>query len=177
MEESNIRVNKLKGQRKPRAKKEDPEPEPEAEVVEKSESEPEPEPETKPKKAPAKKSKAEEYDVTQEPDVIIHKRHKGVKPRKIIVITGDSSCDEEDEKMPYRKAPKVEVKKREPKIREPSPEPVKKAPPKKQNVGLIAGNPKTEYHDDGKGISQAHVKPAGPKNYIVDSFIDGLLGL
>jgi len=177
MEESNIRVNKLKGQRKPRAKKEDPEPQPEPEVEVESEPEAEPEPETKPKKTPAKKAKAEEYDVTQEPDVVIHKRHKGVKPRKIIVITGDSDLDEEDEKMPYRKAPKVEVKKREVKARSPSPPPVKKAPPKKQNVGLIAGNPKTEYHDSGKGISQAHVKPAGPKNYIVDSFIDGLLGL
>ncbi len=169
-DDSNVRVNKLaKAQRKPRAKKE-PEPEPVVEEETKSETEPEPKP------AKKSKAKAEEYDVEQqEPDVVIHKRHKGAKPRKIIVITGDSDLDEEDEKMPYRKAPKVEVKKREPvKARSPSPPP---APPRKQKVGLVAGDPKKEYHDNGKGVSQPHVKPSGPKTYVVDSFIDSMLGL
>lgn len=168
-DESNVRVNKLgKAQRKPRAKKADPEPKPDPEPVadEESKSETEtPEPKPTPKKKPAK----EEYDVEQEPDVVIHKRHKGAKPRKIIVITGDSDLDEEDEKMPYRKAPKVEVRKR----RSPSPP----RPPRKQNIGLVGGDPKKEYHDSGKAISQPHVKPSAPKSYVVDSFIDGLLGL
>lgn len=166
-DDSNVRVNKLKGQRKPRA----PEPVVEEQEVEVEKTEPAPKP-TK-KTAPKK----EEYDVEQEPDVIIHKRHKGVKPRKIIVITGDSDLDEEDEKMPYRKAPKVEVRRREaPKPRSPSPEPAPR-PPRKQNVGLVAGDPKKEHHDSGKSVSQPHVKPAGPKTYVVDSFIDGLLNL
>lgn len=172
-DDSNVRVNKLaKAQRKPRAKKE-PEPvvEEAVEVPETDESA-EPEPAPKPKK---KKADAEEYDVEQqEPDVVIHKRHKGAKPRKIIVITGDSDLDEEDEKMPYRKAPKVEVRKREPvKARSPSPPPA----PRKQKVGLVGGDPKKEYHDSGKGVSQPHAKPSAPKTYVVDSFIDSMLGL
>lgn len=167
-DDSNVRVNKLKGQRKPRVPKSEPKPDPEP-VVEEEQVEVEtPAPKSTKKTAPKK----EEYDVEQEPDVVIHKRHKGVKPRKIIVITGDSDLDEEDEKMPYRKAPKVEVRKR----RSPSPPPAPR-PPRKQNVGLIAGDPKKEHHDNGKNVSQPHVKPTGPKTYVVDSFIDGLLGL
>lgn len=173
-DDSNVRVNKLKGQRKPRAKKEEVV---EAVVEESVEVEEETAPAPAPAPAPKKKKKveAEEYDVEQqEPDVVIHKRHKGAKPRKIIVITGDSDLDEEDETMPYRKAPKVEVRKRDvPKARSPSPPPR----PRKQNVGLVAGDPKKEHHDNGKGVSQPHVKPAGPKTFVVDSFIDGLLGL
>jgi hypothetical protein len=173
-DESNVRVNKLgKAQRKPRAKKADPEPKPEPEESKSETETPEPEP-TKPTKPTKPKPVKEEYDVEQEPDVVIHKRHKGAKPRKIIVITGDSDLDEEDEKMPYRKAPKVEVRKREVKARSPSPPP---RPPRKQNVGLVGGDPKKEYHDSGKAISQPHVKPSGPKTFVVDSFIDGLLGL
>lgn len=175
-DDSNVRVNKLKGQRKPRTPKTESKPDPEP--VEEEVQTPEPEP--KKKTVPKKKVEvdAEEYDVEQqEPDVVIHKRHKGAKPRKIIVITGDSDLDEEDEKMPYRKAPKVEVRKREPiKARSPSPEPAPR-PPRKQNVGLVAGDPKKEYHDSGKSVSQPHVKPAGPKTYVVDSFIDSMLGL
>lgn len=174
-DDSNVRVNKLaKAQRKPRAKKEE-EPVVEETAVDVPETEETPEP---PKPTKKTKAKAEEYDVEQqEPDVVIHKRHKGAKPRKIIVITGDSDLDEEDEKMPYRKAPKVEVRKREPvKARSPSPEPAPR-PPRKQNVGLIAGDPKKEYHDSGKGVSQPHAKPSGPKTYVVDSFIDSMLGL
>jgi len=170
-DDSNVRVNKLKGQRKPRAKKEEPEaPAVEVEVEAVEEEAPAPAP-----KKTTKKAAAEEYDVEREPDVVIHKRHKGAKPRKIIVITGDSSADEDDETMPYRKAPKVEIKKRDaPKPRSPSPPP---RPPRKQNVGLVAGDPKKEHHDSGKGVSQPHAKPNAPKTFVVDSFIDGLLGL
>jgi hypothetical protein len=184
MEESNVRVNKLKGQRK--SKKVEPEPVEES-IEQEQEDVVAPEPEEQPKKKTAPKQKKpavqeEEYDVeNQLPDVVIHKRHKGVKPRKIIVITGDSDADSSDEEMPYRAKPKVEIKKRQPKIREPSPEPEprKVAKPKKQNVGLVGGDPKNEPRDAGKGMPQSQLikNPPQPKAFVVDSFIDSLLGL
>jgi hypothetical protein len=170
MEESNIRVNKLKGQRKSK----------EPEVVE-QEDVVEPMPEPTPKKTPKTKKpvvQEEEYDVEQQlPDVVIHKRHKGAKPRKIIVVTADSDVDTSDEDMPYRAKPKVEIKKRQPKPREPSPE--RKMKPKKEVTHLVGGDPKNEPRDAGKGLPQAHVikNPPKPKGFVIDSFIDNLLGL
>jgi hypothetical protein len=185
MEESNVRVNKLKGQRK--SKKQEPV---EESIEQEDVVEPQPEPESQPqpKKKPAKKPvvQEEEYDVeNQLPDVVIHKRHKGAKPRKIIVITGDSDADSSDEEMPYRAKPKVEIKKRAPKPtpppREPSPEPQPKKPvrPKKEVTNLVGGDPKNEPRDAGKGLPQSHVmkNPPQPKAFVVDSFIDSLLGL
>jgi hypothetical protein len=140
-----------------------------------------------PAKKPASKEKkvnVEDYDIDQGPDVVIHKRHKGAKPRKIIVITGDSDVDDSDEELPYRAKPKVEVKKRQ--TRAPSPEPApapkpkvasKPAPPKKQNVGLVSGKPHAV--DYGKGISQRyHAEAVAKKSgFVVDEFIDKLLNL
>jgi hypothetical protein len=184
MEESNVRVNKLKGQRK--SKKVEPEPVEET-IEQEQEDVVEPQPEPQPKKKTAKKPvvQEEEYDVeNQLPDVVIHKRHKGAKPRKIIVITGDSDADSSDEEMPYRAKPKVEIKKRQPKIApapepEPEPAPRKVAKPKKEIVSLVGGDPKNEPRDAGKGLPQSHAikNPPQPKTFVVDSFIDSLLGL
>lgn len=180
-DEPNVRVNKLKGQRKTK-KTEEPAPEP----VEETEEIVEPEPEPKKKAGRPKKPvvQEEEYDVeNQQPDVVIHKKHKGVRPRKIIVVTADSDVDTSDEEMPYRAKPKVEIKKRQPapKPREPSPEPVvrKTAKPKKEITNLVGGDPKNEPRDAGKGLPQAQVikNPPQPKAFVVDSFIDSLLGL
>ena len=184
MEESNVRVNKLKGQRK--SKKVEPEPVEESieqeqeDVVEPAVEEPKP----KTKKTTKKPAvQEEEYDVeNQLPDVVIHKKHKGVRPRKIIVVTADSDVDSSDEEMPYRAKPKVEIKKRQPapKPREPSPEPVvRKTKPKKEVTNLVGGDPKNEPRDAGKGLPQSHLvkNPPQPKAFVVDSFIDSLLGL
>ena len=105
MEESNVRVNKLKGQRKPKAvKKEEVEDVETVDIpaIEEEKKEPEPEPEKKPEPKKVTKKKPvveqEEYDVEQQlPDLVIHKRHKGAKPRKIIVVTADSDVDSSDE--------------------------------------------------------------------------------
>ena len=187
MEESNVRVNKLKGQRK--SKKVEPEPVEESIEQEQEDIvEPTPAVEEPKKKAPKTKKQPivqeEEYDVeNQLPDVVIHKRHKGAKPRKIIVVTADSDVDSSDEEMPYRAKPKVEIKKRQPapKPREPSPEPQprKAAKPKKEVTNLVGGDPKNEPRDEGKGLPQSHVikNPPQPKAFVVDSFIDSLLGL
>ena len=171
--ESNVRV-------KSKSKKEDPPAEEVKQEMEQPgqdvmEMEPEPEQpkpkkEYKPRKA-AKEVKKEEYEVEQQPDVVIHKRHKGAKPRKVIVITGDSSADESDEDLPYRAKPKVQIKPR------PAPAPAPKPNVRtKQQVGLIAEKPKPV--DTGKGISQRYATPEAPKkNYVVDAYIDELLGL
>lgn len=182
-EESNVRSNKLKGQRKPRAKKEEPEPvaepvEPEdvAETEETEEETTAPEPKkekAKPKKPTKPAVQQEEYDVSQEPDVVIHKRHKGVKPRKVIVITADSDVDSDDEKLPYNRKPKVELKKRE-KEEKKEVRPPPQRPPRKQNVGLIGGDPKNEPVDMGRGLPERVVKS---KAVVVDAYIDALLGL
>lgn len=170
-----------------RKKKEDTPPaaEPEPEVVENQEEAEEVEaPVEKPKKAPAKapakkpaaKKEKEVYDVETAPDVVIHKRHKGSKPRKIIVITGDSSADESDEELPYRAKPKVEIKKRP--TPAPAPASLPKPPParRQQAVGLISEKPKPV--DTGKGISQRYAVPAPEKKgFVVDEYIDSLLGL
>jgi hypothetical protein len=184
-EESNVRMNKLKGQRKSKKQEEarqiiDAGEEPEVEVEEQPEEE-----QPKKKAGRPKKVVQETYDVEQqEPDVVIHKRHKGAKPRKIIVVTADSEADTSDEEMPYRAKPKIEIKKRAPKVApapEPEPEPQPQPPrrPKKEVTHLVGGNPKTEPKDAGKGLPQAHVlqNPPAPKKYVVDSFIDSLLGL
>ena len=179
--ETNVRVN--------RKKKEDTPPaaEPEPEVVENQEEEeeaPVEAPVEKPKKAPAKapakkpaaKKEKEVYDVETAPDVVIHKRHKGSKPRKIIVITGDSSADESDEELPYRAKPKVEIKKRP--TPTPAPASLPKPPParRQQAVGLISEKPKPV--DTGKGISQRYATPTPEKKgFVVDEYIDSLLGL
>jgi hypothetical protein len=181
-EESNVRMNKLKGQRKSKKQEEETQPEPEPEIEEQPEEQPE---EEQPKKKAGRPKKVvqETYDVEQqEPDVVIHKRHKGAKPRKIIVVTADSEADTSDEEMPYRAKPKIEIKKRAPKIAPvPAPEPEPQPPrrPKKEVTHLVGGNPKTEPKDAGKGLPQAHVlqNPPQPKKYVVDSFIDSLLGL
>ena len=184
MEESNVRVNKLKGQRK--TKKVEPEPVEES-IEQEQEDVVEPAVEEPKKKAPKTKKQPvvqeEEYDVeNQLPDVVIHKKHKGARPRKIIVVTADSDVDSSDEEMPYRAKPKVEIKKRQPapKPREPSPEPVvRKTKPKKEVTNLVGGDPKNEPRDTGKGLPQAHAikNPPQPKAFVVDSFIDSLLGL
>jgi hypothetical protein len=144
--------------------------------------------EEKPKKAPAKKATPkkekpvvpkEVYDVETAPDVVIHKRHKGAKPRKIVVITGDSSANESDEELPYRAKPKVEIKKRTPAPAAPKKEaPLPKPSPAKrqQNVGLVGEKPKPV--DTGKGVSQRYATPAPEKKgYVVDEYIDALLNL
>jgi hypothetical protein len=190
-DDSNVQI-KAKGQRKSK-KKQDPEEtlsmeEQHAEVPnyeEEEHVEEEPKPKVT-KKAPAKKStpkvETEDYDIEQQPDVIIHKRHKGAKPRKIIVITGDSEADDSDEDLPYRAKPKIEVKKREaPKRREPEPEPEpapkpKPAPkPRKQNVGLVTEKP--QVIDAGKGLPQRYADVPKRQGFVVDEFIDKLLGL
>jgi len=191
-DDSNVQIKK-KGQRK--SKKAEPEPVEEVQYAEVPEHEEEQlpaeeedivEPEPK-KKAPAKKTSAkakkvetEEYDVDQGPDIVIHKRHKGAKPRKVIVITGDSDVDESDEELPYRAKPKIEVKKRAARAASPEPKPKpapKPAPMKKQNVGLVAGKP--QVVDSGKGIPQRYHEQATAKKpgFVVDEFVDRLLGL
>ena len=166
------------------------EPEEEPEQVEVEEAEVEEEKvEEKPKKAPAKKAAVpkkekpvvprEVYDVESSPDVVIHKRHKGAKPRKIIVITGDSSANESDEELPYRAKPKVEIKKRTPAPAAPKKEALPKPSParRQQNVGLVGGE-KSKPVDTGKGVSQRYATPAPErKGYVVDEYIDSLLGL
>ena len=186
MEESNVRVNTLKGQRKSKKQVQpEPQPEPVSDTEPQTPAEPEPEPVKKAGRPKKPAVQEEEYDVEQQlPDVVIHKRHKGVRPRKIIVVTADSDVDTSDEDMPYRAKPKVEIKKRAPKPtpppREPSPEPQpSKIKPKKEVTHLVGGDPKNEPRDTGKGMPQSHVikNPAQPKAFVVDSFIDSLLGL
>jgi hypothetical protein len=176
MEESNVRI-KQKGIRKT-AKKPDPEPEPEPTEKPESESEAEVEVEVKPKTKPKAKAKVEkeEYDVEQQPDVIIHKRHKGSKPRKIIVITGDSSADESDEEMPYRAKPKVEIKRRAPKV-EPEPEPKPKIIPPKPKIVPVQKVSQKPNADIGAGLPERYAHQAvAKKGYVVDEWIDKLMG-
>jgi len=192
MEDSNVQI-KVKGQRKSKKKEveqkvELPTVEPEEEQHEEHHEEEVEEEivEEKPKKkAPKKKPtvEVEDYDIERQPDVVIHKRHKGVKPRKIIVVTGDSSANESDEDLPYRKKPNIQIKKRsatkkpEPEP-EPEPEPAPKPPKpaRKQNVGLVTEKP--HVVDSGKGMSQRYADQATKKSgYVVDEMIDKLLGL
>ena len=189
MEESNVRVNKLKGQRKPKAVKKEEEEDVETvdipAIEEEKKEEPEPEKKPEPKKVTKKKPvvEQEDYDVEQQlPDLVIHKRHKGAKPRKIIVVTADSDVDSSDEELPYRKKTPVQVKKRQAKP-EPEPEPEPKPEPKpktqrKQNVGYVGKS--NDIVDAGKGMPEVYARAAAEKpakNYVVDPFIDGLLGL
>jgi len=192
MEDSNVQI-KVKGQRKSKKKEveqkvELPTVEPEEEQHEEHHEEEVEEEivEEKPKKkAPKKKPtvEVEDYDIERQPDVVIHKRHKGAKPRKIIVVTGDSSANESDEDLPYRKKPNIQIKKRsatkkpEPEP-EPEPEPAPKPPKpaRKQNVGLVTEKP--HVVDSGKGMSQRYADQATKKSgYVVDEMIDKLLGL
>jgi hypothetical protein len=53
-------------------------------------------------------SPVEEDDLPEKPHIIVHKKHKGVRPRKIIVITHDSDVDSDDEKL--KPAPKIVFK-------------------------------------------------------------------
>lgn len=188
-DDSNVQI-KVKGQRKSK-KKQDPEEtasvQEHVEEEQQEEEQQEEQVEEKPKpakKQPTKKTpkvEVEDYDVEQQPDVVIHKRHKGAKPRKIIVITGDSDADESDEELPYRAKPKIEVKKRQSKpAPEPEPEPAPKpAPkpkiPKKQNVGLVTEKP--QVVDAGKGLPQRYANVPKKQGFVVDEFIDKLLGL
>jgi len=195
-DDSNVQIKK-KGQRK--SKKVEPEPVEEvqyADIPEHEDEEQVPAEEeehveeekskkkTSAKKAPAKgkKVETEDYDIDQGPDIVIHKRHKGAKPRKVIVITGDSDVDDSDEELPYRAKPKIEVKKRQTRAVSPEPEPKPKAAPKpapmkKQTVGLVAGKPTVV--DAGKGIPQRYHEQATAKKagFVVDEFIDKLLNL
>jgi hypothetical protein len=179
-EDANIQIKK--GQRK---SKRDPQPPPEASVEEvqpDEEDTPAVEvPTTKPKKAKAKKPEVEveDYDVEQLPDVIIHKRHKGAKPRKIIVITGDSDANDSDEDLPYRARSQVQVKSR-PKPSTPAPEPTKPKvtkPPKASVVPVQKVSQKANA-DIGAGLPERYAMTNKPKTgYVVDEFIDKLLGL
>lgn len=188
-DDSNVQI-KIKGQRKSK-KRQDPEEtnsvqehvDEEQQHVDEEQVEEEPKSKST-KKQPAKKSapkvEVEDYDVEQQPDVVIHKRHKGAKPRKIIVITGDSEADESDEDLPYRAKPKVEVKKRQPKPREVEPEPEPPKPkvqpkPRKQNVGLVTEKP--QVVDAGRGLPERYANIPKKQGFVVDEFIDKLLGL
>jgi hypothetical protein len=92
----------------------------------------------------------------------------------VIVITADSDVDSDDEKLPYNRKPKVELKKREKEEKKETRPPPKQMPPRKQNVGLIGGDPKNEPVDAGRGLPERVVKS---KNVVVDAYIDALLGL
>lgn len=183
-EDANIQIKK--GQRK---SKRDPQPPPEAPVEEVQQDQDEEDtpavevPTTKPKKASKKsapKVETEDYDVEQGPDVIIHKRHKGAKPRKIIVITGDSDANDSDEELPYRAKPQVQVKPR------PKPTPAgngePRAPPKtkapKPAVVPVQKVSQKPNADVGAGLPERYAMTNKPKTgYVVDEFIDKLLGL
>jgi hypothetical protein len=141
-------------------------------------------PTTKPKKA-AKKSapkvETQDYDVEQQPDVVIHKRHKGAKPRKVIVITADSDANTSDEELPYRARTQVQVKPR-PKMNvaaagggEPKPAKSKVAKPVSVPVQKVSQKPNA---DVGAGLPERYAMTNKPKQgYVVDEFIDKLLGL
>jgi hypothetical protein len=171
-EEANVQIKK--GQRKSKVTR-DPEPPREEEEAEVEVEIAEP----KPKKSKSKKPvEVEDYDVEQLPDVIIHKRHRGAKPRKIIVITGDSSGNESDEELPYRARSQVQVKAR-PKPTVPVPEPTKPkvvAPkPAKVPVQKVSQKPGA---DIGAGLPERYAMTNKPKaGYVVDEYIDKLLGL
>ena len=175
MEDANIHIKK--GVRK---SKKDPEPvEPQQEQQEEEEQQEEVV-EEKPKKPKTKKSapkvETEDYDVEQQPDVIIHKRHKGAKPRKIIVITGDSDADESDEELPYRAKPKVEVKPRPKPTAAPAPAP--KPKPAKPVVVPVQKVSQKPNADVGAGLPERYALTNKPKTgFVVDEFIDKLLGL
>lgn len=181
--ESNVRVNRKKKEEAPPVA----EPEPEAVEQEEETDMPAEIPAETVKKAPAKapakkpvaKKEKEVYDVESAPDVVIHKRHKGAKPRKVIIITGDSSANESDEDLPYRAKPKVEIKKRPTPAAAPAalpkPSPARRQP--SQNVGFV-GKEAAKPADTGKGVSQRYAIAAPEKKgYVVDEYIDGLLGL
>lgn len=182
-DDANIQIKK--GQRK---SKRDPQPPPETPAEETAHQEEVEEtpavevPVAKPKKAKKSgpKVETEEYDVEQQPDVIIHKRHKGAKPRKIIVITGDSDANDSDEELPYRAKPQVQVKPR-PKPTpagngEPRPPPKPKASkPVVVPVQKVSQKPNA---DIGAGLPERYAMTNKPKTgYVVDEFIDKLLGL
>jgi hypothetical protein len=172
MEDANIHIKK--GVRK---SKKDPEPvEPQEEQHEEEQLEVEEKPKKPKTKKTAPKVETEDYDVEQQPDVIIHKRHKGAKPRKIIVITGDSDADESDEELPYRAKPKVEVKPR-PKPTPVEPKPVKPKPAKPVVVPVQKVSQKPNA-DVGAGLPERYALTNKPKTgFVVDEFIDKLLGL
>jgi len=167
-EDANIQIKK--GQRKSkRDPQPEPQPEPTEEVAVEEVAKPKPK-KTKPKKAEVE---VEDYDVEQLPDVIIHKRHKGAKPRKIIVITGDSDANDSDEELPYRAKSQVQVKPRP----KPAPEPTKPkiAKPPVVPVQKVSQKPGA---DIGAGLSERYAMTNKPKaGYVVDEFIDKLLGL
>lgn len=67
--------------------------------------------EEKPKihtKKPLIQTKEEVDDLPEKPHIVVHKKHKGIRPRKIIVITHDSDVDSDDEKL--KPAPKIVFK-------------------------------------------------------------------
>jgi hypothetical protein len=174
-EDANIQIKK--GQRKSKSDPQPPREETPTEEVAVEEEAPQP----KPKKTKAKKPEVEveDYDVEQLPDVIIHKRHKGAKPRKIIVITGDSDANDSDEDLPYRARSQVQVKSR-PKPSTPAPEPTKPKvtkPPKASVVPVQKVSQKAGA-DIGAGLPERYAMTNKPKTgYVVDEFIDKLLGL
>ena len=184
-DDANIQIKK--GQRK---SKRDPQPPPEPtedttpDQQDQEEETPAVEvPTTKPKKT-AKKSapkvETQDYDVEQQPDVVIHKRHKGVKPRKVIVITADSDANTSDEELPYRAKPQVQVKPR-PKMTaaagsgDPKPAKPKATKPPVVPVQKVSQKPNA---DVGAGLPERYAMTNKPKQgYVVDEFIDKLLGL
>lgn len=173
MEDANIHIKK--GVRKSKKDPEPVEPQQEEQQEEVVEVEEKPKKEKAKAKKSAPKVETEDYDVEQQPDVIIHKRHKGVKPRKIIVITGDSDADESDEELPYRAKPKVEVKPR-PKPAAPAPAP--KPKPAKPVVVPVQKVSQKPNADIGAGLPERYAMTNKQKTgFVVDEFIDKLLGL
>jgi hypothetical protein len=142
-------------------------------------------PTAKPKKATKKsapKVETQDYEVEQQPDVVIHKRHKGAKPRKVIVITADSDANTSDEELPYRARPQVQVKPR-PKVSAPAsagagdPKPAKPKTTKPPVVPVQKVSQKPNA-DVGAGLPERYAMTQKPKQgYVVDEFIDKLLGL
>jgi hypothetical protein len=140
-------------------------------------------PAPKPKKATKKsapKVETQDYEVEQQPDVVIHKRHKGAKPRKVIVITADSDANTSDEELPYRARPQVQVKPR-PKMTaaagsgDPKPAKPKATKPPVVPVQKVSQKPNA---DVGAGLPERYAMTNKPKQgYVVDEFIDKLLGL
>lgn len=187
-DDANIQIKK--GQRK---SKRDPQPPPAPEPTEDTTEQHEEEEDTpavevptaKPKKATKKsapKVETQDYDVEQQPDVVIHKRHKGAKPRKVIVITADSDANTSDEELPYRAKPQVQVKPR-PKMSVAAagggsdPKPAKPKTTKPPVVPVQKVSQKANA-DVGAGLPERYAMTNKPKHgYVVDEFIDKLLGL
>lgn len=187
-DDANIQIKK--GMRKSKKDPQPPPPEPTEETAHDQEDQQEDTPAvevpaTKPKKS-AKKSapkvETQDYEVEQQPDVVIHKRHKGAKPRKVIVITADSDANTSDEELPYRARPQVQVKPR-PKVSAPAsagagdPKPAKPKATKPPVVPVQKVSQKPNA-DVGAGLPERYAMSQKPKQgYVVDEFIDKLLGL